>query len=187
VHRHGARLAQRIEREAAGNAALRWLLGGAYWWTEDQALKARLQAVADVAGWRAAANAHDEPATWLSYATMAMPELARAWVEQKSKPSKDYDGNWHALCDYERDLIADDPDRMLDLILAILARDDAKHLLGLLAAGPLEDVIGMAVIDRVEQEAARNARFRELLRGVWYSGAPEALKTRMDAILKTDA
>lgn len=187
VHRHAATLVERLEREAADNASLRWLLGGAYWWCRDEALQARLEAIADVGGWRADEAEHSEAAVALDCEALSVAELAEAWIEQKSKADKDRDANWHALCDYERDLRDDDPDKMLDVILAVLARETHPALLSLLAAGPLEDVISMQVIDRIEQEAAGNERFRDLLRGVWYWSKPDDLKVRLDAILKTDA
>ena len=58
-----------------------------------------------------------------------------------------------------------------------------KLLLSMLAAGPLEDVISMRTIDRIEREAAANKRFRDLLGGVWYFRAPEELKARLDALI----
>ena len=48
IHAHGAKLVDRIEADAADNAALRWLLGGGCWWTEDKAMEDRLTAVADI-------------------------------------------------------------------------------------------------------------------------------------------
>ena len=48
IHVHGAMLVDRIEADAADNAALRWLLGGCCWWTGDKALEERLTAIADV-------------------------------------------------------------------------------------------------------------------------------------------
>ena len=53
----------------------------------------------------------------------------------------------------------------------------------LLAAGPLEDVISMKTIERIECEAADNDRFRDLLGGVWYFRASDELKARLDALI----
>jgi Family of unknown function (DUF6869) len=57
-------------------------------------------------------------------------------------------------------------------------------MLALLAAGPLEDVISMETIDRIEREAAANKRFHDLLGGVWYYRAPDELKARLDALVR---
>ena len=53
----------------------------------------------------------------------------------------------------------------------------------MLAAGPLEDVISMRTIDRIEREAAADKRFRGLLGGVWYFRATDELKARLDALI----
>jgi hypothetical protein len=87
------------------------------------------------------------------------------------------------MMDYERDLREEDPDKAIDLILAILKIETNPVLLSLLAAGPLEDVISMETIDRVEREAAANKRFHDLLGGVWYYRAPTELKARLDALI----
>ena len=42
IHAHGAMLVDRIEADTADNAALRWLLGGGCWWTQDKAMEERL-------------------------------------------------------------------------------------------------------------------------------------------------
>jgi hypothetical protein len=64
----------------------------------------------------------------------------------------------------------DDPVAKWHLILALLeAAPDALQI-GLLAAGPLEDLIkvqGPKVIDLIEAEASRNPRLREALAGTW--------------------
>ena len=65
---------------------------------------------------------------------------------------------------------------MLDVILAVLERETHPALLSLLAAGPLEDIISMQLIDRIEHEAARNERFRALLRGVGYRSEADDVK-----------
>jgi hypothetical protein len=49
--------------------------------------------------------------------------------------------------------------------------------------GALEDVISMETIDRIEREAKTNKRFHDLIGGVWYYRASDALKTRRDALI----
>ena len=77
----------------------------------------------------------------------------------------------------------EDPDRTIDLILDILKIETNPVLLSLLAAGPLEDVISLETIDRIEREAAADKRFHDLLGGVWYYRAPEEVKARLDALI----
>jgi hypothetical protein len=184
INAHAPRVIERIEAEARRIPRLRWLLGGAYWWTSDDAIKARLEVIADEDAWRADEDAHNTPAATIDFPHLTVAELARVWLDQHGKPYKDHDANWQALCDYERELIETDPDKVLDVILAILAIETNPAVLGLLSAGLLEDVISMEVIDRVEHEAKINERFRELLCGVWYSRVGEELKERLEAIVK---
>jgi uncharacterized protein DUF6869 len=86
------------------------------------------------------------------------------------------------MMDYERDLREGYPDRAIDLIVEIL-KIETNPMLSLLAAGPLEDVIGMETIDRIEREASADKRFHDLLGGVWYYRAPDVLKARLDALV----
>ncbi|RNF86408.1 DUF6869 domain-containing protein [Montanilutibacter psychrotolerans] len=61
-------------------------------------------------------------------------------------------------------------------IRAVLSRNPADSILGMLAAGPLEDLVqhaGPQFIDRIELEARRNPAFRHLLGGVWESSTPD--------------
>lgn len=76
------------------------------------------------------------------------------------------------------------PDAVIDFVLEVLKIEDNDAVLGLLAAGPLENAISMTTIERIEREAAAHDKFRWLLGGVWYSSAPEPLKARLDAIVQ---
>lgn len=61
-------------------------------------------------------------------------------------------------------------------ILGILSRRPTEQVLGMLAAGPLEDLIhywGPNFIDRIERLARDDVQFRNLLSGVWESSSPE--------------
>jgi hypothetical protein len=181
---HGAGLIERLERETADNLQLRWLLGSVIWWTEDEALQARLAAIADQDGWRAADDAHEERNPPIAFARLPPAEIARIWIAQNECPNKDRDRNWMALRDYESDLRADDPGRALAIILEVLKIESNPSMLSYLAAGPLEDLITLETIDMIEAEAKRNERFRWLLGGVWYNTAPDELKARLDAIIE---
>jgi hypothetical protein len=183
INAHGAALADRIEAEARTHTCFAWLLGGAYWWTDDEALKARLGQVADEQGWRAADEARRAPAQKIDLATLSTSELAKLWVAQHALAEKDRDDTFSALDDYEHDLRGNDPDAVIDVILEILKIETNPNLLSLLAAGPLEDVVGPATIDRIEREAAADPRFRELVCGVWYFEEDE-IKPRLDAIMQ---
>ncbi len=68
------------------------------------------------------------------------------------------------------ELVLESPQMALDFLLRALPIFETNEDLAVQAAGPLEDLLGhhgKAVIDRIEAEAAQNARFRLLLSGVW--------------------
>src|SRR5262245_35037000 len=183
VHAHGTSLVDRIVADAADNAALRWLLGGGCWWTQDKAMEARLQAVADVDAFRDDYEAHNTRNPPIDFDALPIDALARVWIEQTDKPIKDDDQNWRDFQDYQRELIEYDPESAIDLGVAVLKIETNPFLLSVLAAGLLEDVIDMPVIDRIEREAAADPRFLALLRGVWYARKPDEVRARLDAIL----
>ena len=61
-------------------------------------------------------------------------------------------------------------------ILAVVNKRPSDRVLGMLAAGPMEDLLmhaGSEFIGRIELEAGRNPDFRRMLQGVWESGTPE--------------
>jgi hypothetical protein len=77
-----------------------------------------------------------------------------------------------------------DPERKLEQVLLLLAAAPDDWQIGLLAAGPLEDLIrhwGSAVIDRIASEAPTNPRLRQALAGIWLEPGPMA--DRVGAIL----
>jgi len=185
LYAHGDAVIARIAHEAVCNDRLRWLLGGVHL-GPDEPLFQHIDAVADHEAWNADYRAQRTPRLPLDCAGMTLPVLARAWVEHYSKSDRDQDDNLFAIMDFERDLREDDPDRMIDLILEVLAVESNPVLLSLLAAGPLEDVISIGTIDRIEREARANKRFHDLLGGVWYYRASEELKTRLDALVGSD-
>jgi hypothetical protein len=178
----GTEVIDRVEAAARDNAKLRWLLGGIRFGT-GKPFERRIEAIADSAAWEIDDAARHRPQAALDCEAMSVQALARAWVEQYSKSDRDRDDNFFVLMDFERDLREDDPDRAVDLILAILDIETNPVLLSMLAAGPLEDVISMDIIDRIEREAAANKRFRDLLGGVWYFRAGDELKARLDALI----
>ncbi len=182
LYAQGAEVIDRIEAETKDNERLRWLLGGIYF-GPDEPFQDRISAIADAKSWQADDTARRRPKQPLDGRTMSLPELALAWVEQYSKSDRDRDDNFFAMMDYERDLREEDPDRAIDLILEILKVETNPALLSLLAAGPLEDVISMETIERIEREAATSKRFHKLLGGVWYYRASDELKARLDALV----
>jgi hypothetical protein len=180
---HGAEVIDRVEAAARGNSKLRWLLGGVHFGT-GKSFERRIEAIADGVVWEIDDAARHQPQHPLDCETMSVTALARAWVEQYSKSERDRDDNFFAIMDYERDLREEDPDKAIDVIVEILKIETNPVLLALLAAGPLEDVITMETIDRIEREASADKRFHDLLGGVWYYRASDELKARLDALVE---
>ena len=57
----------------------------------------------------------------------------------------------------------------------------------MLAAGPMEDLLsyhGAEVIDRVEQRAAIDPKFKELLGGAWQLMTPDEIWHRVEKLAK---
>lgn len=88
-----------------------------------------------------------------------------------------------SILDWE--LPREQPNLCLAAILEALNRIDASapnRLLGVLAAGPLEDLLEhqeAAVVDGVDLLARRDPRFRLLLNGVWDSGSNPVILAKL--------
>jgi hypothetical protein len=182
LYAKGDEVIGRIETEAKHNKRLQWLLGGIYFGPEEP-FQDRISAIADAKRWQVDDTARRRPKHPLDGAGMSVPELACAWVEQYSKSDRDRDDNFFVMMDYERDMREENADKAIDLIVEILKIETNPVLLSLLSAGPLEDVISMETIDRIEREASVNKRFHDLLGGVWYYRASDELKARLDALV----
>ncbi len=163
LYAHGEAVIARIEREAAHNDRLRWLLGGVHV-APDDPLLSRMAGLADCDAWQTDHLAQRTPREPLDCASLSIAALARAWVEQYSRSDRDQDDNLFAIMDFERDLREEDPDGLIDLVLEILKIEANPVLLSLLAAGPLEDVINAATIERIEREGACQRTFSRAAR-----------------------
>lgn len=88
-------------------------------------------------------------------------------------------------------LAPDAPGLCLDAVLAALGQSATVEEVALIAAGPLEDLLhrqGAVVIERIEAEAAGNARLRLALSGVAPDGSAGApLWQRVQAAQGGDA
>ena len=77
-----------------------------------------------------------------------------------------------------------DPELCWELILEIFRQTDLESVLGSLAAGPLEDLLarhGAQFIDRIEDRARADTKFKDVLWGVWQSTTPTQLWKRIEA------
>ncbi|WP_420341875.1 DUF6869 domain-containing protein [Paenirhodobacter sp.] len=89
---------------------------------------------------------------------------------------------WSDLCVFELDA---HPEVLFAFILRAIRKAENPWQVGLIAAGPLEDLLtvqGPAYIDRLEDQARRSARMRYALTGVWTQDLPEEdVRARIDA------
>jgi hypothetical protein len=70
-----------------------------------------------------------------------------------------------------------EPEIAWELILALISAAPDDQALGMVSAGPLEDLLcdhGAAFIDRVEELSRTDLRFRSCLSGVWGWNAMES-------------
>jgi hypothetical protein len=83
---------------------------------------------------------------------------------------------------------ADDPDLGMALVALSASMYDDPHFLFLVAAGPLEDILGKPsreVIDRVVAEARKNARFRWMLTGIYLHAVSDEARPKIAAAIGT--
>ena len=189
---HARRVASALQELALRQPRLRWLMGREAasienGMVEDLQARRRLLAIADEESYRAWSEKTRTKSEPPDFAALPLPELAAAWVEitSRSNLARERDDDWGTMFDFQNDLISNDPLGALDLVKAILAIEDNPNVIGLLAAGMLEDLIPAEdgpVIDAVVAEAARNPKFRHLLGGVWFYGmSPEVTERLMKA------
>ena len=82
-------------------------------------------------------------------------------------------------------IVIEDPERAWEAILAVIAEPRANACVGVLAAGPVEDLLskhGARFIERVETAAGANPDFASMLGGVWRSDMPEEIWERIQAV-----
>ena len=77
------------------------------------------------------------------------------------------------------------PELCWEIILEILRTPHHESVDWALAAGPLEDLLawhGTEFIEKVEEQARSNPKFKELLGGVWQNTTPKELWARVEAV-----
>ena len=109
--------------------------------------------------------------------SQAIEDWATAYIALQQDSGRSLDGHplfWAA----ERFMLPGESasaDDCWAAILEILSRSPSEPVIGILAAGPLEDLIdasGHEFIERIELQARRDPAFRHLLGGVWASSTP---------------
>lgn len=82
-------------------------------------------------------------------------------------------------------VVEDDPELGWKAIIEAIDQPRMEQYLGILSAGPLEDLLdlhGPAFIERIEQRARSNASFARILAGVWQSAMPDSIWKRVQAV-----
>lgn len=120
------------------------------------------------------------------------PDLAERWLSfALNADPEDPGGNDYFGASFDFDwLVEDAPERAWDAINQVLEITDRVDVLGLLAAGPLEDLLsyhGDAFIERVEALARSNPRFAFLLGGVWRFRMSDENWSRVGQVANRDA
>jgi uncharacterized protein DUF6869 len=185
LHFQGPRVAQALQE-----LAVRCIFGAVVWsigrgMVEDEDAKGRLLAITDTKGYESWKARHRAGRVPPDFAALTPAELAPLWVEimEASVLDREKDENWSVLFDFQCELACEDPLKALELVKAILAIEDSPNLLGLLAAGLLEDLLPSEdgpIVDAIVAEAESDPRFRHLLGGVWFSGLGEDMTPRLE-------
>jgi hypothetical protein len=109
-------------------------------------------------------------------------ETAEGWITRQ-------EGQWTDDDERLYTLFRDAPERGLATIFAIMQLTDSRKIHGSLAAGPLEDFLGVhgeAHLEIIHELALVHRRLREVLDGVWQGSMPKRVWHRME-ILKQGA
>ena len=112
-------------------------------------------------------------------------KLVAAWIECQTAeqgPARHEELFWSFSQLWE--LTRTDPGTAFDVILTILHADDSSTIAEVLSAGPLESLLvyhGPTIIERIENEAARDPSFRHLLGGVWKNSMAGEVWERVQA------
>jgi hypothetical protein len=112
---------------------------------------------------------------------------ARAYVQAQQDPDllkTDDHPLWWAVDEFMDEHTEAEAEDCWNAILRILELDPPDEVMGMLAAGPLEDLIGyhgQRFIDRIEEQSRRSSKFRYLLGGVWKGGSIPEIWVRVEA------
>jgi len=108
--------------------------------------------------------------------------MAEAWLTKKA-------GDWTQEDERLYGILHRDPDRTLAVIFAAMQLTDDASILGGLAAGPLEDFLGVhgePYLPVIHTLALQHQRLREVLAGVWQGSMPKQVWHEIE-ILKQKA
>jgi hypothetical protein len=113
--------------------------------------------------------------------------LISAWIaaEESQKRTGDNDPAWWAVETVIMWNINSQHEALWQFITRSFERPMTDEAFGMIAAGPLEDLIsyhGQLYIDRIEALARKNPRFNYLLGGVWKNASTDDVWSRVEKI-----
>jgi hypothetical protein len=117
-------------------------------------------------------------------------EIAAGWIRMqrtRSDLAENDEHFWSVEAIHE--LCRVDPERCWRVLAEIRSQDDSDDILGMWAAGPLEDLLaywGGMFIDRFETLATTDGRFRMALGMVWRNDIAEDVWQRVQRAASTD-
>ena len=116
-----------------------------------------------------------------------LDKMVTAWIvaQQAKRGSPESETNWWAVSEVIHQALEGDGDLLWEFILEVYKRDLPDNIIGLLAAGPLEDLLasrGAEFIDRIEERARKDPKFNYLLGGVWRNSMTHEVWERVQAI-----
>jgi hypothetical protein len=120
---------------------------------------------------------------------LPIPELLDEWIhwaQWMSTEDRDQSkaSDFLGFSEFEW-VIREHPEHGWNAILAVLNDPRAKPYIGMLAAGPIEDLLGhhgIQFIDRVELEARSNPAFAWALGGVWQCQMTDEIWARVQQV-----
>jgi hypothetical protein len=116
---------------------------------------------------------------------LELAKLVDAWIkgtllgrDERGHATPVHEETWWALerpLNWKHD---NEPELLWRFILAVHEKDTSEELAMHLSAGPVEDlmsVFGKAYIERIEELARRDARFKRMLCGTWQDAMSDDL------------
>ena len=102
---------------------------------------------------------------------MTDEEIADLWIKYELKENPAEDDPDFLAYEVLSGLEHKNPERLFRILRLIVDKNDTEKILGMVAAGPLEDLIvgehGDKFVDRVLDLARQDKRWRRILGGVW--------------------
>jgi hypothetical protein len=121
------------------------------------------------------------PANELWDAWRSSPEIRELAEGLITKPEREWSSDDEALYD----ILHTEPDRTLAVILAAMQLTDDKRVHGALAAGPVEDFLGVhgqTYVEVFHTLALQHRRLREVLDGVWQGAMTKDVWHRIETL-----